>query len=109
VLNATPVGGLGKEEVAPAAFLQYENKLIGRVKKDPRISSNESSNAVTNILLANIRNADDELIYKETAGPRSGRGTIYELGTVEPMTGPFGTVEYFKMLLRRTENQTVGD
>jgi hypothetical protein len=109
VLNATPVGGLGKEEVAPAAFLQYENKLIGRVKKDPRISSNESNNAVTNILLANIRNADDELIYKETAGPRSGRGTIYELGTVEPMTGPFGTVEYFKMLLRRTENQTVGD
>ena len=37
VLNATPVGGLGKEEVAPAAFLQYENKLIGRVKKDPSI------------------------------------------------------------------------
>ena len=109
VLNATPVGGLGKEEVAPAAFLQYENKLIGRVKKDPRVSTNEVNNAVTNILVANIRNANDELIYMETAGPRNGRGTIYELGTVEPMTGPFGTVEYFKMLLRRTENQTVGD
>ena len=109
VLNATPVGGLSKEEISPAAFLQYENKLIGRVKKDPRVSSNEVNNAITNILIAKIRNGYDELIYKETAGPRSGRGTIYELGTVEPMTGPFGTVEYFKMLLRRTENQSVGD
>jgi hypothetical protein len=109
VLNATPVGGLSKEEISPAAFLQYENKLIGRVKKDPRISSNEVNNAITNILIANVRNGSDELIYKETAGPRSGRGTLYELGTVEPMTGPFGSVEYFKMLLRRTENQSVGD
>jgi hypothetical protein len=25
------------------------------------------------------------------------------------MTGPFGSVDYFKMLLRRAENQTVGD
>lgn len=109
VLNATPVGGLSKEEISPAAFLQYENKLIGRVKKDPRMSSNDVPNAITNILIANIRNGSDELTYKETAGPRSGRGTIYELGTVEPMTGPFGSVEYFKMLLRRTENQSVGD
>ena len=49
------------------------------------------------------------MIYKETAGPRSGKGTIYEMATVEPFTGPFGSVEYFKMLWRRTENQTVGD
>ena len=75
----------------------------------PRISTNDVNNAITNILIANVRNGSDELIYKETAGPRSGRGTLYELGTVEPMTGPFGSVEYFKMLLRRTENQSVGD
>jgi hypothetical protein len=109
ILNATPVGGAGQENIKPEIFLQYENKLISRVKEDPRMSTSNGSNAITNILIANIRNAQDDLIYKETAGVRAGRGTIYELGTVEPMTGPFGSIEYFKMLLRRAENQTVGD
>jgi hypothetical protein len=109
VLNATPVGGAGQEDIKPEIFLQYENKLVGRVKEDPRMSTSNGSNAITNILIANIRNAQEDLIYKETAGVRAGRGTIYELGTVEPMTGPFGSVDYFKMLLRRAENQTVGD
>jgi hypothetical protein len=109
ILNATPVGGAGQEDIKPEIFLQYENKLVGRIKEDPRISTSDGSNAVTNILVANIRNAEDTLIYKETAGVRSGRGTIYELGTVEPMTGPFGSVDYYKMLLRRAENQTIGD
>ena len=109
ILNATPVGGAGQEDIKPEIFLQYENKLVGRVKEDPRISTSNGSNAITNIIVANIRNAQDILIYKETAGVRAGRGTIYELGTVEPMTGPFGSIDYYKMLLRRAENQTVGD
>ena len=109
ILNATPVGGAGQEDIKPEILLQYENKLVGRIKEDPRISTSNGSNAITNILIANIRNAQDNLIYKETAGVRAGRGTIYELGTVEPMTGPFGSVDYYKMLLRRAENQTVGD
>lgn len=109
ILNATPVGGAGQEDIKPEIFLQYENKLVGRIKEDPRISTSNGSNAITNILVTNIRNAQDILIYKETAGVRAGRGTIYELGTVEPMTGPFGSIDYYKMLLRRAENQTVGD
>ena len=109
ILNATPVGGAGQEDIKPEIFLQYENKLVARIKEDPRMSTSDGSNAITNILIANIRNAQDALIYKETAGVRAGRGTIYELGTVEPMTGPFGSIDYYKMLLRRAENQTVGD
>jgi len=109
ICNATSVGGAGQEDIKPATFLQFENKLIARTKVDPRVSSNNADNAITNILISNIRTANDEIIYKETAGPRSGRGTIYEMATVEPFTGPFGSVEYFKMLWRRTENQTVSD
>lgn len=109
VCNATTVGGAGTEDIKPEAFLQYENKLISRTKNDPRISSQNSTNAVTNILITNIRDANDRVIYKETAGARAGRGTIYEVATVEPFVGPFGSVEYYKMLWRRTENQTVGD
>jgi hypothetical protein len=109
ICNATPVGGLGTEDIKPEAFLQYENKLIARTQNDPRLSSNNANNATTNILVTNVRDASDNIIYKETAGPRSGRGTIYEIATVEPFTGPFGSIEYYKMLWRRTENQTVGD
>ena len=109
ICNATPVGGLGTEDIKPEVFLQYENKLIARTQNDPRLSSNNANNATTNILVTNVRDANDNIIYKETAGPRSGRGTIYEIATVEPFTGPFGSTEYYKMLWRRTENQTVGD
>lgn len=108
-LNATPVGGAGEEEIKPEVFLQYQNKLISRCKIDIRISSNSSSNAITNILVSNIRNSANEVVYIETAGPRSGKGTIYEVATFEPFIGPFGNIEYYKILLRRSENQTAGD
>ncbi len=108
-INAVPTGGPGTEELKASEFLQYEIKLSARSRTDIRISSNESNNAITNILVTNIRSADDLLIYKETAGPRAGRGTIYEVATVDPFVGPFGSIEYYKLVLRRTENQTVGD
>jgi hypothetical protein len=107
--NATPVGGAGTEDIKPETFLQYENKLIARTRQDPRTASTGSDNAVTNILVTNIRDNEDRLIYRETAGARAGKGTIYEVATVEPFTGPFNSTEYYKMLWRRTENQTVGD
>lgn len=109
VCNATPVGGASKEDIKPEVFLQNEGKLIARSKKDIRVSSNDDKNAMTNVLVTNIRNANDEQIYLETAGPRSGRSTIYEVATVEPFTGPFGSIEYYKLLWRRAENQSAGD
>ena len=107
--NATSVGGAGQEEIKPEIFIQYQNTLVARSKSDIRISSNNDSNALTNILITNIRDAYNNVLYKETAGPRSGRGTIYEIGTFEPFVNPFGKVEYYKILLRRTESQAVGD
>jgi hypothetical protein len=109
VCNATTVGGAGDVELKPDVFLQYDGKLVARSKSDIRVSSNNADNAISNILITNIRSASDITIYRETAGPRSGRGTIYEVGTLEPFVGPFGEIEYYKMLWRRTENQTVGD
>jgi len=109
ICNATTIGGAGDVELKPDVFLQYDGKLIARSKSDIRTSSNNTENAISNILITNIRSASDITIYRETAGPRSGRGTIYEVGTLEPFVGPFGEIEYYKMLWRRTENQTVGD
>ena len=107
--NATPVGGAGSEQIKPEMFLQYENKLIVRSKADLRITSASSQEATTNILITNVRLSHGELLYKETAGPRSGKGTIFEVGTLEPFAGPFNNIEYYKMLWRRTESQAVGD
>ena len=109
VCNASPIGTLNEESIKPDVFLQNKNKLIARTKKDPRISSKDVGNAITNILITNIRDSNDSIIQIETAGARSGRGTIYEVATVDPVVGPFGSVDYFKMLWRRTESQTVGD
>ncbi|CAB4157602.1 hypothetical protein UFOVP694_34 [uncultured Caudovirales phage] len=109
ICNATSLGGAGDVELKPDVFLQYDGKLVARSKSDIRVSSNMTDNAISNILVTNIRSASDITLYRETAGPRSGRGTIYEVGTIEPFIGPFGEIEYYKMLWRRTENQTVGD
>jgi hypothetical protein len=107
--NATPVGGAGSEQIKPDMFLQYEDKLVVRSKTDLRNTSRSTQEATTNILISNVRFSHGQIIYKETAGPRAGRGTIYEVGTLEPFSGPFGNVEYYKMLWRRTESQAVGD
>ena len=109
VCSATTLGGPGDVELKPDVFLQYDGKLMSRSRSDIRVSSNDTDNAITNILITNIRSASDIIVYKETAGPRSGRGTIYEVATLDPFVGPFGEIEYYKMLWRRTENQTVGD
>lgn len=109
VCNVQPFTAKVKEDVEPNSFLQNQNKLTARTKYDPRISSEQGKNAITNILITNIRYSNNTLIYKETAGVRAGRGTIYEVATVEPFMGPFQTIEYYSMVWRRAENQTVGD
>lgn len=109
VCNATPVGGDSKEGIKPDVFLQNNGQLIARTKSDPRVSSQNANNSMTNILVTNIKNANETIIYKETTGPRNGKATIYEFATVEPFVSPFGDIQYYKILWRRSENQSVGD
>jgi len=104
--NFTSGGSAFKEEVKPNVNITQHSILVGRTKSDLRISSLDSKNALTNILITNIRDQEGNLIYMETSGPRSGKGTLFEIATYEPFTGPFGTVESFNLLIRRSENQT---
>lgn len=106
--NATPIGGIrGADEIDPKAFLEHSNELIVRAKTDLRISSKDDSSAITNILVTNVRDRHNNLLYKETAGVRSGKGTMYEVAGLEPIVGPFGPIEYYKMLWKRTDSQAV--
>lgn len=103
--NFAPYGRTAKEEVTPNVNITKDNILLGRTKTDLRFSSDGSRNSVTNIVITNIRTPQQQSIYCETSGPRDGKSTIYEIATNEAIVGPFGNIEYYKVVLRRSENQ----
>ena len=104
-LNVNPAGTAFKEEVVPNVNITKDMLLIGRVKGDIRVSSREANNAITNVIVTNIKDKNCNPIYLETSGIRNGKSTIFEIATQEPFVGPFGNVEYYKIVLRRSENQ----
>lgn len=103
--NFIPAGNAGKEEVQPNVNITKDIILVGRVKNDIRISSFANDNSITNVLITNIKDRNSNQIYMETSGVRKGKATIFEVATQEPFTGPFGSVEYYNIVLRRSENQ----
>jgi hypothetical protein len=103
--NFAPTGQAASEEVKPNVNITKENILLGRTKTDLRVSSANARNSITNVIVTNIRTAQQDGIYIETSGPRDGRSTLYEIATSEAIVGPFGNVEYYKVVLRRSENQ----
>lgn len=105
--NFSAAGNAGKEEVKPNVNITQETILIGRAKTDLRISSLDSKNSVTNVLITNIKDRNCNEVYIETSGPRAGKSTIFEIATQDPFLGPFGNVEYYNLVIRRSENQAV--
>jgi hypothetical protein len=103
--NFIPAGNAGKEEVKPNVNITKEVILVGRVKNDIRISDKDNDNSITNVLVTNIKDRNSNQIYMETSGVRKGKATIFEVASQEPYTGPFGSVEYYNIVLRRSDNQ----
>lgn len=103
--NLSSGGSASKEEVTPNVNITQEVLLVGRVRNDVRMSKRDAQNAIMNVIVTNIRDKNCNPIYLETAGPRAGKSTIFEVATQEPFVGPFGNVEYYKVVLRRSENQ----
>jgi hypothetical protein len=98
-------GMANKQEIRPEVKLLQDSALVGRVRTDIRFSSDEEKNALTNIIITNVRDKNGNVIYLETSGPRSGQPTIFEFVTFEPLVGPFGNVEHYKIVVKRSENQ----
>lgn len=101
----SPAGTADAEEVKPNVKINIEMLLIGRAKQDPRISSRDAKQSIVNVIITNIRTADDKIVYLETVGPRANKSTLFEIASAEPILGPFGSVEYYKLVVRRSENQ----
>jgi hypothetical protein len=105
--NFNATGNAGKEEIKPNVNITKDSVLIGRVRTDIRVSSVGSKNSATNIVITNIKDKFGNSIYNELSGPRVGKATIFEIATIEPFVGPFGSVEYYGLVIRRSENQAV--
>ena len=100
-------GSKYKQDVDTEANLNIANAIVGRLRSNPTQSSTETLYSITNIIITNIRSVDGNTIYNESAGPRSGSSTLFEVSTINPIVGTFGKVEYYKVMLRRSENQAV--
>jgi hypothetical protein len=94
-----------KEEVTPNVNITHSSVLYGRTKNDIRVSERQEATSITNIVITNIRDSSGNPIYVETAGVRIGKSSIFEIATNEPYVGPFGGIEYYKLVVRRSENQ----
>lgn len=105
--NFVAAGAETKEELVVNIDLTQESLMLGRVKSDIRLSQRNVSNALTNVIVTNIKDVNGNVIYSESAGPRDDEPTIYEVATQQPVMGAFGKVDHYRLVLRRSENQGV--
>jgi hypothetical protein len=99
-----PAGRKFKQDVQPDVNVQIDNSLVGRTRHDITESSNDLY-SVTNIIITNIRDSGGNIIYNESSGKRKGKATIFEVASINPIIGAFGSTEYYKLVIRRSENQ----
>jgi hypothetical protein len=110
VFNKTIICNFSKdgtvdEEVKPNVNITLKKVLMGRTKKDIRFSQENNADAITNVVITNIRTRTDIPLYIETSGVRAGKSTIYEIESQSPIIGPFGDPDYYALAIRRSENQ----
>ena len=102
-----PAGRKYKEDSVPDPNITLDNSLVGSIQTDILLSTRNAPIAMTNVLITNIKGTDGSIIYNESSGVRSGQATIFEIATYNPIVGPFGKIEYYKIVLRRSDNQGV--
>ena len=103
----SPAGRGSKQDLQPDELITIDNTIIGRFRQDITDSTRGSHNSISNIIITNIRRPDGFIIFSESGGPRSGLSTIYEIASFNPVVGPFSNFEYFKVLLKRSDNQAI--
>lgn len=97
------------QQVQPDQFFWIQDMLGGKCSEDIRVDSSGSQHSLTNILVTNVRNGSDTVIYYETAGERAGEPTIYEVAGLLPHNDPWGNNDYYKLVVRRSDIQEMVD
>lgn len=107
---AEVLGNVSRDGLKNEQFFEYEGKLIGRTKEDPRISLNGLNYPITSMIFTDIRDAKTEsMFYTESYGERSGESTIFEIMAVEPYVNPWNEIEYYKILFNRSDKQVISN
>ena len=97
------------QQLQAEQFFFIMDVLNGKSPVDPRISSEGYLNAMTDVLLTNVRDVSNNYIYIETDGVREGKSTLFEVAGVLPHNGPFGKVDYYKIVIKRSDAQELVD
>lgn len=105
--NLEPATAKTKESIVPNLAVTNEVIVSGRIRSDVRFTDQGGMKALTNILITNVRDSKSNQIYIETSGPRAGKSTLFEIASYDPALGPFGKADYYKVVLRRSDNQEV--
>jgi hypothetical protein len=102
------LGSVSKDGLKNSQFFEYEGKLIGRTKEDPRVSMQGLNYSITSMIITDIRDASTgQEFYTESSGERSGLSTIFEIMAVEPYVNPWNQIEYYKILFNRSDKQVI--
>lgn len=104
------LGAVDVKALKAGNFFEFNDKLIGRTKADPRVSSDGQMHPITSMIITNIR--DEKTLvpfYNEVAGVNAGQPTVYELMAVEPYVNPWNEIEYYKILFNKSDRQELSD
>jgi hypothetical protein len=102
------LGAVNRDGLKASQFFEYEGKLIGRTKEDPRMSMEGLNYPITSMIITNIVDARTGTeFYTESYGERSGESTVFEIMAVEPYINPWNEIEYYKILFNRSDKQVV--
>jgi hypothetical protein len=80
----------------------WNDTLTGQTEEDLRIDSQGNLHAPSEVLVTFLSPH-----YIDTAGPRKGLPTTYELRASSPVEGPFGEVLHFDIQLVRSIDQNI--
>jgi hypothetical protein len=78
---------------------KYKNEQIVQIRTMDRLTTREK--------ITNIRDSDDNVIWKELDFP-SDSPTVFEIIGTTPITDPFGKTMGFNSSVMRSENQQIG-
>lgn len=104
------LGAVDRDGLKNSQFFEFEGKLIGRTKEDPRTSLEGISYPITSMVITDIRDASTDLqYYTESYGDRAGESTVFEIMAVEPYVNPWNEIEYYKILFNRSDKQVISN
>jgi hypothetical protein len=100
-----PAGRKYAQQIQTNPNITIDNNLVGRTRTDILSSTRDAPKAMTDIIVANVRDKNGNIVYNESSGIRAGKSTIFEIATFTPIVGAFGSTDYYKIVVARSDNQ----